>query len=71
VKRDRGTPPIPVLKYRDERLGQDPPFGPRGGLAIRHRFPVDGEYPIQLRPQRPFPDYLRGFRNPGVPRPRM
>ena len=29
---------IPLLKYQDERLSEDLPFGSRGGIAIRHRF---------------------------------
>ena len=36
-----------VLQNR-ERLGEEYPFGSRGGLSIRHHFPVDGEYSIRL-----------------------
>ncbi len=36
--------------YRQkERMSEDLPFGSRGGIAIRHYFPLDGEYSIQVR----------------------
>ena len=52
---------IPLLMYQDDRLSEDLPFGSRGGIAIRHRFPVDGEYTLQLRLQRTYTDYIRGL----------
>ena len=55
---------IPLLKYQDERLSEDLPFGSRGGIAVRHRFPVDGEYSIKLRLQRTYTDYIRGLGTP-------
>ena len=55
---------IPLLLYQDERLSEDLPFGSRGGVAIRHRFPVDGEYSIRLRLQRTYTDYIRGLGTP-------
>ena len=55
---------VPLLLYQDERLSEDLPFGSRGGLAIRHRFPVDGEYTIRLRLQRTYTDYIRGLGTP-------
>jgi hypothetical protein len=33
-------------------MSEDLPFGSRGGMAIRHRFPVDGDYEITIRLQR-------------------
>jgi mono/diheme cytochrome c family protein len=39
-----------VLQY--DRMSEDLPFGSRGGIAIRHYFPVDGEYVIKIRLQR-------------------
>jgi hypothetical protein len=32
---------VPKLLEQDVRLGDDLPFGPRGGLAVRHHFPLD------------------------------
>ena len=33
-------------------MGEDMPFATRGGLAVRHTFPLDGEYVFQLRLKR-------------------
>ena len=55
---------IPLLLYQDDRLSEDLPFGSRGGIAIRHRFPVDGDYSIKLRLQRTYTDYIRGLGTP-------
>lgn len=34
---------------QNERMSEDLPFGSRGGLAVRHRFPLDGEYELSVR----------------------
>jgi hypothetical protein len=41
----------PGLK-QDERMSEALPLGSRGGTAIQHRFPVDGEYEISVSLQR-------------------
>ena len=46
---------------QDDRQSEDLPFGSRGGIAIRHHFPVDGEYWIKVRLQRQYQDYLKGM----------
>src|SRR5262249_53444317 len=39
--------------YRqDARMGEEFPFGTRGGLSVRHYFPADGEYSLRIRLQR-------------------
>ena len=38
--------------WQEDRMSEDLPFGSRGGLAIRHFFPVNGEYELQVRLQR-------------------
>jgi mono/diheme cytochrome c family protein len=44
---------IPYMTLvQDERMSEDLPFGSRGGVAIKHYFPVDGEYEVRLRVQR-------------------
>lgn len=43
---------VPYLLAQDERMSEDLPFGSRGGVAIHHNFPVDGEYLIKIRLQR-------------------
>ncbi len=34
---------------QNDRMSEDLPFGTRGGLAVRHNFPVDGEYVMNIR----------------------
>lgn len=36
------------LLLQDDRLSEDLPFGSRGGIAVRHQFPLDGEYVIKV-----------------------
>jgi mono/diheme cytochrome c family protein len=55
---------VPKMLQQDERLGDDLPFGSRGGAAIRHYFPVDGEYLIKIRLQRNLYDVIRGLGRP-------
>jgi mono/diheme cytochrome c family protein len=52
---------IPLHVIQDDRQSEDLPFGSRGGMAIRHDFPVDGEYLIHVRLQRQYQDYLKGM----------
>jgi len=40
---------IPKLLLQEDRMSEDLPFGSRGGIAIRHYFPLDGEYVIRTR----------------------
>ncbi len=48
---------------QEERLGEDLPFGSRGGIAAQHYFPANGEYEIQVRLQRNSRDYIRGLQD--------
>ncbi len=48
---------------QEERLGEDLPFGSRGGIAVQHYFPANGEYEIQVRLQRNSRDYIRGLQD--------
>ena len=36
---------------QDARMGEDMPFATHGGLAVRHAFPLDGEYVFTLLPE--------------------
>ncbi len=54
---------LPQALKQDERMNEDMPFGSRGGMAVRHHFPMDGEYVIQVRLQRNYRDYIRGMTN--------
>ena len=46
---------------QDKRMSDDLPFGTRGGLAVRHTFPLSGEYIVKVRLQRQLYDYLIGM----------
>ena len=52
-----------VDKYlkQDARVSDDLPFGSRGGLAVRHTFPVDGEYVARIYLSRTYDGRLRGL----------
>ena len=52
---------LPKMLYQDERMGEDLPFGSRGGIAVRHHFPLDGEYAIKVRLHRTLYGYIRGL----------
>jgi mono/diheme cytochrome c family protein len=43
-----------VSRYlvQDDRASEDLPFGTRGGIAVRHGFPLDGQYVISVHLQR-------------------
>ena len=62
-----GAPTTEEYRVRldqDEYLGEDLPFGSRGGAAIRHLFPVDGEYVIDVRLYRQLFDVVVGLGSP-------
>ena len=40
------------LAVQSDRMSEDLPFGSAGGLAIRHHFPLDGEYLLTISLQR-------------------
>lgn len=44
-----------------ERMGDDMPFGSRGGITINHHFPADGEYTVKVKLQRNSREYIRGL----------
>ncbi|MCY3845673.1 MAG: DUF1592 domain-containing protein [Acidobacteria bacterium] len=39
---------VPKALVQDDRMSEELPFGTRGGLALRHLFPLDGEYEIAI-----------------------
>jgi mono/diheme cytochrome c family protein len=49
---------------QEDRMSEDLPFGSQGGAAIRHRFPLDGEYTIKVLLRREEYDYLIGMGEP-------
>jgi hypothetical protein len=52
---------VPILLVQDDRMGEDVPFGSRGGIGIRHHFPVNGEYEVTVRLHRNYVNYVRGM----------
>ncbi len=52
----------PQFGRQGSRMSEDMPFGTRGGLAVRHAFPLDGEYGFRIRLQREQQGYaIRGL----------
>ena len=49
---------------QEERVSDDLPFNSRGGLAIRHYFPVDGEYVVKIYLLRTYDGRVRGMLEP-------
>lgn len=52
---------VPLNFNQSDRTSDDLPFGSRGGIAVRHHFPVDGEYAFRIRLQTNYVGYLRGL----------
>jgi mono/diheme cytochrome c family protein len=40
---------VEIGSRQDARMGEDMPFATHGGLAVRHTFPLDGEYVFKIR----------------------
>jgi hypothetical protein len=55
---------VPILRHQDDRMSEDLPFGSRGGLAVRHHFPVDGAYRVKIRLLRTYVDCIKGWGAP-------
>ena len=49
---------VPINMAQNDRMSEDLSFGSRAGLAIRHRFPVDGDYVIRIRLKRSVYEYI-------------
>src|SRR6185295_1311369 len=45
-----------MVLLQDGRMNDELPFGSRGGTALKHTFPVDGEYVIKVTMQRGYLD---------------
>ncbi len=54
---------VPSMRFQDQRMSEDLPFGSRGGIAVRHNFPLDAEYEVRIELQRQLYDYVRGLQN--------
>ncbi len=49
---------VPINMTQNDRMSEDLPFGSRAGIAIRHHFPLDGEYDIRIRLKRSVYEYI-------------
>lgn len=47
---------------QDERMSEDLPFGSSGGATLKYRFPLDGEYTLDVRLHKNLEGYIRGLR---------
>jgi len=52
---------VNILNVQDDRMGDNLPFGSRGGIGIKHYFPVDGEYDLAITLHRNYVNYVRGM----------
>jgi mono/diheme cytochrome c family protein len=43
---------LPRFLIQNDRMGEDLSLGSRGGMAVRHHFPLDAEYTIRIRLQK-------------------
>ncbi len=48
IEADAVRYPLSSLLVQDDRMSEDLPFGSRGGAAVRHHFPLDGEYLVRI-----------------------
>ena len=54
---------VPTVLTQDDHI-DGLPLGTRGGVAVRHQFPLDGDYGIQIRLLRTVVDTIRGLDEP-------
>jgi hypothetical protein len=55
---------IPRFLIQNDRMSEDLPLGSRGGMAVRHDFPLDGEYALRLKLQKNGYTYTLGMAHP-------
>lgn len=55
---------LPKMLKQDDRMSEDLPFASQGGVAVRHRFLVDGEYVVKVRLHSQLYNYLIGIGRP-------
>ena len=55
---------VPKMLFQDDRIGDQLPLGSRGGISVRHIFPLDGEYRSKIRLRRTMYGYIRDFDEP-------
>jgi mono/diheme cytochrome c family protein len=53
---------VPDTFRQDQRMNEALPFGSRGGTTVAHRFPLDGNYVLDIKLHRSIEGYIRGLR---------
>lgn len=51
---------LPRFLIQDERMSEDLPLGSRGGMAVKHYFPLDAEYLVRVKLHRNGYTYVLG-----------
>jgi len=51
---------LPRFLIQEDRMGENLPLGSRGGLAVKHNFPLDAEYTLSIKLQRNGYEYVIG-----------
>ena len=64
IRPDIKTYTVSTFLMQNERMNEDLPFGSRGGVAIRHHFPLDGEYVLTVNLQRNRNQFVVGIAEP-------
>ncbi len=52
IRPDFASYDVPRFLLQNERISEALPFGSRGGIALRHHFPLDGDYVIRIHLKR-------------------
>ncbi len=55
---------VPRMLFQEDRMSDDLPFGSRGGISIRHLFPLDGDYLVKVTLLRNNYSYIKGLDEP-------
>ena len=64
IRPDIKTYTLSPFLMQNERMNEDLPFGSRGGIAVRHYFPLDGEYVVTVYLQRNRNQFVVGIAEP-------
>jgi len=51
---------LPRFLIQNDRMAENLPLGSRGGMAVRHHFPLDAEYTVRIRLQKNGYEYTIG-----------
>jgi hypothetical protein len=55
---------VPINLAQNDRMSEELPFGSRAGVAIRHHFPLDGEYVVKVRLKKSVYEYIVNLEEP-------